>query len=54
MEMHENTILKFEDLDISFRTNAGVVHAIRGVNIELRRGETVAIVGPSGGGKTTL
>ena len=52
MEMHENTILKFEDLDISFRTNAGVVHAIRGVNIELRRGETVAIVGESGSGKS--
>ena len=52
MEMNENTILKFEDLDISFRTNAGVVHAIRGVNIELRRGETVAIVGESGSGKS--
>jgi len=52
MGMNENTILKFEDLDISFRTNAGVVHAIRGVNIELRRGETVAIVGESGSGKS--
>ncbi len=52
MEMNENTILKFDNLDISFRTNAGVVHAIRGVNIELRRGETVAIVGESGSGKS--
>jgi oligopeptide transport system ATP-binding protein len=50
--MNENTILKFDNLDISFRTNAGVVHAIRGVNIELRRGETVAIVGESGSGKS--
>lgn len=52
MEMNEKAILQFIDLDISFRTNAGVVHAIRGVNIELRRGETVAIVGESGSGKS--
>ena len=52
MEMNEKSILKFENLDISFRTNAGVVHAIRGVNIELRKGETVAIVGESGSGKS--
>ena len=52
MEMNEKAILQFKDLDISFRTNAGVVHAIRGVNIELRRGETVAIVGESGSGKS--
>jgi len=45
-------ILDVRNLDISFKTNAGVVHAIRGVNIDLRRGETVAIVGESGSGKS--
>ena len=51
MEKKE-TILSVRDLDISFSTTAGTVHAIRGVNIELCRGETVAIVGESGSGKS--
>ena len=38
-------ILKIRDLDISFRTTAGYVHAIRGVNLDVFNGETVAIVG---------
>jgi oligopeptide transport system ATP-binding protein len=45
-------ILKIKDLDITFRTTAGPVHAIRGVNIDLSKGETVAIVGESGSGKS--
>ena len=51
--MQDNqTILQIKNLDISFRTNAGVVHAIRGVNLDLQKGETVAIVGESGSGKS--
>ncbi|MCQ2452129.1 MAG: ABC transporter ATP-binding protein [Oscillospiraceae bacterium] len=46
------TILDINNLDISFRTNAGSIHAIRGVNLKLRKGETVAIVGESGSGKS--
>ena len=45
-------ILQIRDLDITFRTTAGPVHAIRGVNIDLYKGETVAIVGDSGSGKS--
>lgn len=45
-------ILKVRDLDITFRTTAGAVHAIRGVDIDLYKGETVAIVGESGSGKS--
>ena len=42
-EMNEKAILQFQDLDISFRTNAGTVHAIRGVNLDLQRGETAQL-----------
>lgn len=51
--MKENdTILEVRDLSISFQTTAGMVHAIRGVNLELRKGQTIAIVGESGSGKS--
>ncbi len=46
------TVLDIRDLDISFRSPAGLIHAIRGVNMTLRRGETLAVVGESGSGKS--
>ncbi len=49
---HDEKILDIRDLDITFKTSAGPIHAIRGVNIDLCRGETVAIVGESGSGKS--
>ena len=50
--MDKNIILSIENLDITFRTNAGNIHAIRGVNLELPAGKTVALVGESGSGKS--
>ncbi len=48
----EKIILSIKNLDITFRTNAGNVHAIRGVNFDLPLGKTVALVGESGSGKS--
>ena len=50
--MDENLILSVKNLDITFLTNAGKIHAIRGVDIFLPKGKTVAIVGESGSGKS--
>lgn len=37
-----------------YHTPTGALEVLRGINLELRRGDFVAIVGPSGAGKTTL
>lgn len=45
-------ILEVKNLSISFQTSRGALNAIRGVNFTLRKGETVAVVGESGCGKS--
>lgn len=45
-------ILQVNNLRVSFSTYAGEVQAVRGVDFELNRGETLAFVGESGCGKT--
>lgn len=45
-------ILEVKNLHVSFRTYAGISQAVRGVDFTLSKGETLAIVGESGCGKT--
>ena len=51
-EKKKNRSCRCETLISPFKTTAGPVHAIRGVNIDLYKGETVALVGESGSGKS--
>ena len=45
-------ILRVEDLHVEIKTHHGLVKAVRGVDFYLKKGETLAIVGESGCGKS--
>mgnify|MGYP003572429084 CR=1 FL=1 len=52
--MSNDSIIRAKEVTKSYNTGKVVVEALRGVDLEVRRGEMVAIMGPSGCGKTTL
>ena len=47
-------VIQTQDLWKTYEMGAEQLHALRGVNIEIHKGEYVAIMGPSGSGKSTL
>lgn len=48
------TVLKLSNIEKNFFQADSKITVIKGVNLEVRKGELVALIGPSGSGKTTL
>ena len=52
--MTNETVISAKALDLTFQTNDGPVHALKDVNLKIKKGEFVSFIGPSGCGKTTF
>lgn len=50
--MESEPVISVRDLTVSFASEAGTVHAVRGMNFDLYPGKTLGIVGESGSGKS--
>jgi peptide/nickel transport system ATP-binding protein len=52
--MGKNNVLEIKDLEVEFRSDDVVVHAVNGINLVMKEGETLGLVGETGAGKTTI
>lgn len=50
----DQTILEVQDLRIHFELREGTVKALNGIDLVLKEGRTLGLVGETGAGKTTL
>ncbi len=51
--MAEDLVLKIKDLVVHYETEDADVHAVNGIDIEIRKKHTLGLVGETGAGKTT-
>ena len=47
-------LLEIKDLTVEYRTDEEIVYAVNGVTLELKKGESLGLVGETGAGKTTI
>lgn len=51
--MAEN-LLEIRNLTVEYHTDDAVIHAVNGISLEIKKGETIGLVGETGAGKTTV
>lgn len=51
---HNKSVISAKNLDLTFETNDGPIHALKDVSLDINAGEFVSFIGPSGCGKTTF
>lgn len=49
-----DTVLSLTDVTLSLAGNAGVIDILKGISLDVTRAETLALIGPSGSGKSSL
>ena len=52
--MAAENILEIKNMVVEYVTDSSVVHAVNGVNLQVKKGETIGLVGETGAGKTTI
>ena len=52
--MNENLVIKIRDIRRNFQMGAETVYVLKGIDLDVVRGDYIAIMGPSGSGKSTL
>ena len=54
MENSNKPIVEIKDLYVQFHSDDAIIHAVNGVDLTIREGETLGLVGETGAGKTTI
>ena len=54
MEKQNDMLLRVKDLRVYYTAGGEIINAVNGVDLEVRRGETMGLVGETGAGKTTI